>query len=700
MYYNLQMPANKIFIGSLSSFIAEENKYQVTAAEQLEQLFTEHGIDVLKNKKAIADKRINLLSTVFFVLINIRKISIAILPLFGTFNSIAWYRILAFILKIFKKKVICFVRGGTIPAQLEAGEKKFYKIFRKADVVVAPSAFIQTVLAQKNIYSVIIENPLQLYNYPFVQKNKCAPSLLWMRSFHHTYNPLMMIRVAKLLSKKYPSFKLVMAGNDRGLLTETTALVKELGLQNNIVFPGYIDIVQKRQLSGDCDIFISTNRIDNAPVSLVEFMAFGLPVVTVNTGGIPYMIEDGVNGLLAENDNDAMMCEKISLLINNYNLFNTIRKNAAEYAMRYDESLVINKWKELFIGINRKGEGKVFIASLSSWLPTEKKFLLTASDQLTELFIAKKIPVYRSRHRPIKFINLLGTIFFLLTNINKIRMAVLPLYGTPNSIRWYKSLAFILKRTKKKIICVVHGGSIPVQLENGETKFDAIFKQADAIVTPSGFIHQCLNKINIPSVIIKNPLATARYMFSSKTAAEPKILWMRSFHNTYNPLMAVRVAAILSKKYPGFKMTMAGNDRGLLATVKTLVTKLQLEDKIFFPGYIDLAQKEELAKGHDIFISTNKIDNAPVSIIEFMALGLPVVAVNTGGIPFIVDDEKNGLLAGDDDDYGMAYKISMLIENPVLYNTIRNKAREYAMLYNEDLVIDEWTKLFTRLEKQ
>ena len=143
-------------------------------------------------------------------------------------------------------------------------------------------------------------------------------------------------------------------------------------------------------------------------------------------------------------------------------------------------------------------------------------------------------------------------------------------------------------------------------------------------------------------------------------------------------------------------MVMAGNDRGMLAETKALAKKLNLEDKINFPGYIDMQQKVELAQYCNFFISTNKIDNAPVSVIEFMALGLPVVAVNTGGIPFIIENKKNGLLVNDDDAQ-MAKCIEELLINKNLYESLRANARRYAMLYDEDVVVDKWRTLFEQL---
>lgn len=345
---NPMMKQNKIFIGSLSSFIEVDNKSQVSAAEQLEGLFTNYGISVLKNNAINGNKKTDFFRTLFLALKNMNKLTIAILPLFGTRNSILWYRILASLFGLCNKKIVCVVRGGSIPQQLEKGETKFDEIFKKADAIVTPSRFIQQSLLKKNIEAVVIKNPIPISRYSFSKKEKARPHILWMRSFHETYNPLMAVRVASILAKKYDDFKMVMAGNDRGMIADTKSLAKKLNLENKILFPGYIDLQQKETLADEYDIFISTNKIDNAPVSVIEFMALGLPVVAVNKGGIPFIVDDGQNGLLVNDDDDVQMADKISSLIENSSLYTAIRNYARQYAMQYDEDVIMKKWEELF----------------------------------------------------------------------------------------------------------------------------------------------------------------------------------------------------------------------------------------------------------------------------------------------------------------------------------------------------------------
>ena len=119
---------------------------------------------------------------------------------------------------------------------------------------------------------------------------------------------------------------------------------------------------------------------------------------------------------------------------------------------------------------------------------------------------------------------------------------------------------------------------------------------------------------------------------------------MRAFTETYNPIMAIRVAERLANKFEDFQMVMAGKEGPLFSLMKKIVEEKGFTDKIIFPGYINMQEKIAFADQYGIYINTNRIDNAPVSVIEFMALGLPVVSVNIGGMPYIITHEKNGLL--------------------------------------------------------
>ena len=64
------------------------------------------------------------------------------------------------------------------------------------------------------------------------------------------------------------------------------------------------------------------------PVSVVEAMALGLPVVSTNVGGIKYLLKDGKDAALVPRNDTSMMVEKIKLLITDSNISTNLSKNA------------------------------------------------------------------------------------------------------------------------------------------------------------------------------------------------------------------------------------------------------------------------------------------------------------------------------------------------------------------------------------
>lgn len=75
---------------------------------------------------------------------------------------------------------------------------------------------------------------------------------------------------------------------------------------------------------------------------------------------------------------------------------------------------------------------------------------------------------------------------------------------------------------------------------------------------------------------------------------------------------------------------------------------------VVFPGWVSGKDKEELLRNSTIFFLPSHMEAMPVSILEAMGYGLPVVSTNVGGIPFVVSDGVNGKLLAVRDTQGMA----------------------------------------------
>ena len=119
----------------------------------------------------------------------------------------------------------------------------------------------------------------------------------------------------------------------------------------------------------------------------------------------------------------------------------------------------------------------------------------------------------------------------------------------------------------------------------------------------------------------------------------------------------------------------------------------KLNVSVEFTGKLSKDQWIQLSKDYAIFINTTHFDNTPVSVIEAMALGLPVVSTNVGGIPFLLTDNENALLINDNDTDGMVRAIKRLIGDDNLRNRIVTNARLVVADFDWNIVKQKWLEI-------
>ena len=114
-----------------------------------------------------------------------------------------------------------------------------------------------------------------------------------------------------------------------------------------------------------------------------------------------------------------------------------------------------------------------------------------------------------------------------------------------------------------------------------------------------------------------------------------------------------------------YLITMVGPDKdGSLQECQELSKKYNIDNKVSFTGYLTKKEWIKIAKSHDIFLNTSNIDNMPVSILEIMAMGIPIISTNVGGLPYMLSSKNNALLVDPNDIGQMVYYINLLIKNP------------------------------------
>ena len=249
--------------------------------------------------------------------------------------------------KMFKLPLIMFLHGGHLHEFIERHPRWTKRVLNRADFLVAPSPFLAETIGAFGYQIAQIPNVIDLDEYPFRERSRIAPRLIWMRSFHSIYNPEMAIEVLTELRRSVPRATLTMAGVDKGLENNIKRMAEDAGLSDAVRFPGFLDAAEKACEFAAADIYLNTNRIDNMPVSVVEACAFGLPVVATRVGGLPYLIKHRENGLLVPNEDVMAMTRAVKELLNDPDLTRSVSLGARRLAERSAWTRVRGDWEEL-----------------------------------------------------------------------------------------------------------------------------------------------------------------------------------------------------------------------------------------------------------------------------------------------------------------------------------------------------------------
>lgn len=309
--------------------------------------------DLLKEKYdivAVSDKKnrvVRLLDMLFAIIKYARKKPIVIIDTYSTSNFI--YAFLSAIMcRVLRLRYILFLHGGNLPARLDHSPKLSKIMFKHSYKNVAPSGYLKYEFEKRGYKTILIPNTIDLTIYPFKERRDIQPKLLFVRAISSLYNPKMAIEVLKLLKSKYPDAELCVVGPDKdGSLAECIKLVEDLGVSNSVKFTGKLTKPEWIELSKSYDIFINTTNADNTPVSVMEAMALGMPIITTNVGGLPYLIKDGKDGYLSNPKNAEAMVKNIDKLLSDSNQSSQISLNCRAKAESWGWCEVKNKWFEI-----------------------------------------------------------------------------------------------------------------------------------------------------------------------------------------------------------------------------------------------------------------------------------------------------------------------------------------------------------------
>lgn len=132
------------------------------------------------------------------------------------------------------------------------------------------------------------------------------------------------------IAKEFPNWEVIIAGNPQGEKDEALmkSLPKECGVESQIIFPGWVIGEEKNKLFRDCSIFCLASYQEGFPMSVLDAWAYGKPCVVTPAGGLPDIVQDGVNALMFEYGDDKTLAKQLKRMMSDVSLREKIAKES------------------------------------------------------------------------------------------------------------------------------------------------------------------------------------------------------------------------------------------------------------------------------------------------------------------------------------------------------------------------------------
>ncbi|WP_437586197.1 glycosyltransferase [Sorangium sp. So ce1000] len=195
---------------------------------------------------------------------------------------------------------------------------------------------------------------------------------------------------------------------------------------------------------------------------------------------------------------------------------------------------------------------------------------------------------------------------------------------------------------------------------------------------PSSKLHVILNGIDLSRF---RPDTAARHRIRAELGI-PRDAWVAGavgrLSQVKNHALLLRAAAagILSGDSDDARLLLVG-DGPEAASLRALAEGLGISDRVIFAG--ERHDVPRLLSASDVFVLSSKSEGLPLSMVEAMTTGLPVVSTAVGGIPALIADGETGFLVPSEDEGALAAKLAALKGDPTLSEAMGKRGRKLAL---------------------
>ena len=257
------------------------------------------------------------------------------------------------IAKLYRKKILLNYHSGEAEDHLANWKLTAIPFIRWADMIVVPSGYLVDVFARFGLTARPIHNVVELDVFRYRERHPIRPVFFTSRLHEPLYNVPCVLRAFSLIQQRYPDASLTVAG-DGWMRPQLEALAVELGLRNTR-FVGRVPWGDMPDMYDDSDIYLTATNIDNMPGSVIECLSCGLPVVTTDAGGVPYIVTHERTALIVPRDDHAALAAQAMRLLEDDTLAVQLARNGREACVQYAWPAVRDAWLDAYHSLGPDG---------------------------------------------------------------------------------------------------------------------------------------------------------------------------------------------------------------------------------------------------------------------------------------------------------------------------------------------------------
>ncbi|MGI6502371.1 MAG: GT4 family glycosyltransferase PelF [Candidatus Methanoculleus thermohydrogenotrophicum] len=250
----------------------------------------------------------------------------------------------------------------------------------------------------------------------------------------------------------------------------------------------------------------------------------------------------------------------------------------------------------------------------------------------------------------------------------------------------------LLSKNLLKIPYVVWGQGSDVYLPDWFTKLTSktIIKNANSVIALTEDMKRAMQAIyNRDITIVPNGIDLKEYIselpVQNVEGAEKRILFVGRLHPVKGIQYLLGAMSIVHRELPEAKLILVG-DGEEREHLETLTDNLGIRECVEFAGRVPHERVKDYMNQAEVFVLSSLSEGFPVTILEAMACGLPIVATRVGGIPDIIEDGTNGYLVDTMNQEQLAEALLKLLQDEKLRRDISGNNREKAKKYRWDAV--------------